>query len=96
MILFITSLLIIVYVNYFLDLVDDYYLNLLSWGSNNVIAIALHNSVYLWNAKDGQIDCLLTLEDSDYVSSVSFSHQKDPNCLAVGTSANEIQVLYIH
>ena len=71
---------------------DDYYLNLLSWGSNNIIAIALYNSVYLWNAKDGQIDCLVTLEDSNYISSVSFCNVKDPNCLAIGTSSNEIQV----
>eukprot|EP00605_Chrysophyceae_sp_TOSAG23-4_P001327 GSChrysophyteH1.ASY1.ANO1.1444.1 assembled CDS len=32
------------------DLMDDYYLNLLSWGSNNVIAVALNQSVYLWHA----------------------------------------------
>ena len=35
------------------NLVDDYYLNLLSWGKNNVIAVALKNSLYLWNAENG-------------------------------------------
>jgi len=54
------------------DLVDDYYLNLLSWGDNNTIAVALQKSVYLWHAADGSIDQLCTLaEDSDdYVTSV--------------------------
>ena len=44
---------------------DDYYLNLLDWGSNNVIAVALNNSVYLWHASDGKIDNLVTLEGND-------------------------------
>eukprot|EP00606_Chrysophyceae_sp_TOSAG23-5_P000045 GSChrysophyteH2.ASY1.ANO1.1313.1 assembled CDS len=52
------------------DLMDDYYLNLLSWGSNNVIAVALNQSVYLWHAADGRIDNLLTLGEEEYVTSV--------------------------
>ena len=32
------------------DIVDDYYLNLISWSSANVLAVALGPSVYLWNA----------------------------------------------
>jgi cell division cycle 20, cofactor of APC complex len=71
---------------------DDYYLNLMSWGSNNILAIALCNSVYLWHARDGQIELVTTLDDSDYVSSVSFCCAKDPNCLAIGTSTNEVQI----
>jgi hypothetical protein len=56
------------------DLMDDYYLNLLSWGKNDVIAVALSQSVYLWHAADSRIDELLTLgADSDYVSSVSWA-----------------------
>jgi cell division cycle protein 20 (cofactor of APC complex) len=35
------------------ELLDDYYLNLLSWGKNNLLAIALKNTVYLWNPSDG-------------------------------------------
>lgn len=72
---------------------DDYYLNLMSWGENNVIAIALCNSVYLWHASDGQIELVASLDESEYVSSVAFCGSKDPNCLAIGTSSNEIQVV---
>ncbi|KAG0474156.1 hypothetical protein HPP92_016033 [Vanilla planifolia] len=35
------------------DLVDDFYLNLLDWGSRNVLSIALDNTVYLWNSSKG-------------------------------------------
>ncbi len=31
------------------ELLDDYYLNLLGWNSQNVLSIALGSSVYLWN-----------------------------------------------
>ena len=42
---------------------DDYYLNLLSWGkTNNSIAVALNQSVYIWNADNGYIHEILTLE----------------------------------
>jgi len=33
------------------DIVDDYYLNLLDWGKNDILAICLSQTVYLWNAK---------------------------------------------
>jgi cell division cycle protein 20 (cofactor of APC complex) len=70
---------------------DDYYLNLLSWGSSNTIAVALHQSVYLWNAADGRVDELTTLDGpDDYITSVQWS-QKD-NTLAVGTSGNVVQL----
>jgi cell division cycle protein 20 (cofactor of APC complex) len=48
------------------DIVDDYYLNLISWGKDNILAVALAQSVYLWNANNGKSDawdifCLLIL-----------------------------------
>ncbi|GME68436.1 unnamed protein product [Ambrosiozyma monospora] len=36
-------------------LIDDFYLNLLSWSSENVLAIALENAVYCWNATSGSV-----------------------------------------
>ena len=36
------------------DLMDDYYLNLLDWGANNTLAVALGQTVYVLNA-DGSI-----------------------------------------
>jgi cell division cycle protein 20 (cofactor of APC complex) len=33
------------------DISDDYYLNLLDWSAQNVLAVALGPAVYLWNAQ---------------------------------------------
>ena len=41
------------------DLVDDYYLNLLDWSASNLLAVALGQTVYLWNAATGTIDELM-------------------------------------
>lgn len=37
------------------DLIDDYYLSLISWSRENVLAVALARSVYIWNAVSGEI-----------------------------------------
>ena len=47
------------------DLVDDYYSNLLDWGSSNVLAIPLGNTVYLWDATDGATSELVTIDDQN-------------------------------
>uniref|UniRef100_A0A804MML7 Uncharacterized protein n=1 Tax=Zea mays TaxID=4577 RepID=A0A804MML7_MAIZE len=54
------------------ELVDDYYLNLLDWGSNNVLSISLGNIVYLRDALRGSTSKLVTIdEDSGPITSVS-------------------------
>jgi cell division cycle protein 20 (cofactor of APC complex) len=49
-------------------LVDDFYLDLLDFGSNNHLLVALMDRVYLWNP-DNEVTLLTTLQDS-YVASV--------------------------
>ncbi|KPJ14414.1 Cell division cycle protein 20-like [Papilio machaon] len=73
------------------DILDDYYLNLVDWSPSNVVAVALGNAVYLWNAGTGQIDQLLTLEGSETVSSVSWVQGGSPH-LAVGTSSSTVEL----
>lgn len=76
------------HVPFFLPLAD---LNLVDWSSGNVLAVALDNSVYLWNAGTGDILQLLQMEQpGDYISSVAWI--KEGNYLAVGTSNAEVQV----
>jgi cell division cycle protein 20 (cofactor of APC complex) len=68
---------------------DDYYLNLLDWSKNNVVAVGLDKSVYLWNADTGTIQAL----DYDLdvgVSSVNWS--SNGAYLAVGTASGETQI----
>ncbi|XP_010242584.1 PREDICTED: cell division cycle 20.1, cofactor of APC complex-like, partial [Nelumbo nucifera] len=73
------------------ELVDDYYLNLLDWGSSNVLAIALGNTVYLWDASDGSTSELVTIDDEDGpVTSVSWA--PDGRHIAVGLNNSEVQL----
>eukprot|EP00978_Attheya_sp_CCMP212_P009957 scaffold23834_cov55-Attheya_sp.AAC.1 len=75
-------------------MVDDFYANILSWGGNNVLAIGLGESVYLWDAMSGDAKLLLTLEDvDDYVTSVSWATTPvDSHCIAVGTKKSSLQL----
>lgn len=66
-------------------------LNVLDWGKNNVLAIGLGSSVFLWNAKDGAVQHLADISsESDYVTSVSWAG--NGKYLAVGSSDSAIQV----
>lgn len=75
------------------DLLDDYYLNLLSWGPTNVLAVALSQCVYLWDASTGGIKELMNVDSdpNDYVSSVSWIQQGGTH-LAIGTASNAVQL----
>lgn len=75
------------------ELLDDYYLNLLSWGVTNLLAVALSQTVYLWNAGTGDIQELCTLEGGAdaHISSVSWVQEGGAH-LAVGTSAGTTQL----
>lgn len=76
------------------DLLNDYYLNLLSWSSNNVLAVALAASVYLWNATTREIQHLLNLgEGADVVvTSLKWGNGARNSQLAVGVSTGEVQM----
>ena len=69
------------------ELLDDYYLNLVAWGANNCVAVALGGTVYVWDAATGSISELLTLEEPDYVCSVAWlPGESGAGHLAVGTA----------
>lgn len=73
------------------DMVDDYYLNLLDWGSNNTVAIALGPTVYLWNAANGDIHMLMECQDeNDYITSVNWA--ADGRHISVGTAGATVQI----
>ena len=76
------------------DLMDDYYLNLLSWSDTNILAVALANTVYLWNATSGDIQELCTFEGegaNSHISSVAWVQEGGAH-LAVGTSSGTTQL----
>ncbi|KAJ6829672.1 putative cell division cycle 20.2, cofactor of APC complex [Iris pallida] len=73
------------------DIIDDFYLNLLDWGSRNVLSLALENTVYLWNASDGSSSELVTVdEEAGPVTSVSWA--ADGRIIAVGLDSSDIQL----
>jgi cell division cycle 20, cofactor of APC complex len=75
------------------DIVDDYYLNLISWSKDNILAVALARSVYLWNAESGDINHLITVQGVDYVTSVSWCTQPgQTKLIAVGTHLNSVHI----
>ncbi|RPA72240.1 WD40 repeat-like protein [Ascobolus immersus RN42] len=71
-------------------LVDDYYLNLLDWSSDNQIAIGLERSVYVWNGESGTVTELLECKPDDYIASVKWSH--DGAHIAVGLGTGDVQI----
>lgn len=72
------------------DIVDDYYLNLLSWSSTNVLAVALATNVYLWNAATNEVSELLQLDQGDCVTSVAWAPGGQHLC--VGTDSHVVQL----
>lgn len=79
------------------EMLDDYYLNLISWSSNNKLAVALSDTIYIWDAATGSIQELMSLNTNNdtnvtdnYVGAVSFI--QEGNILAVGTSSNVVQL----
>ena len=76
------------------DIVNDYYLQLISWGKDNVLAVALAQSVYLWNATSGEIQHLFSTETADdYVTSVAWcTIPGRTKYIAIGTNANVVHI----
>lgn len=66
------------------EIKDDFYLNLLDWSSTNLLAIALDNFVYLWDAKKNEIFQMANVEEPSYISSLQW--QAGSSFLGVGTS----------
>ncbi|KAJ3094229.1 ubiquitin-protein transferase activating protein, partial [Phlyctochytrium bullatum] len=73
-------------------LADDYYLNLLDWSTENLLAVALEDTVYTWNASTGSVSdfCRACTDDSTTISSVQFTN--DGSHLAIGTGDGNTQI----
>ncbi|TMW69301.1 hypothetical protein Poli38472_001457 [Pythium oligandrum] len=87
------------------ELRDDYYLNLVSWGENNVLAVALGQIVYLYHTETGAIQEIRACQSrNDYVTSVAWIQSATSSSgsgasstggtqkLAIGTFHAELQV----
>lgn len=76
------------------DITNDYYLNLLDWGSSGLIAIALGQSVYLWNSTSGTVtDLFANVDDSSLEETVtSVKWIADGMHIAVGLGNGCVQL----
>ncbi|KAF4635004.1 hypothetical protein G7Y89_g3095 [Cudoniella acicularis] len=71
------------------DLADDFYLNLVDWGSSNVLGVGLGSCVYMWNSQTGRVNKLCELPD-DTVTSVSWIQRGSH--IAIGTGKGLVQI----
>ncbi|KAK9060992.1 hypothetical protein SSX86_018172 [Deinandra increscens subsp. villosa] len=70
---------------------DDFYMNVMDWGENNILAIALGRELYLWNPVNEDVNRVFKTESlNDQPSSISWS--QDGKTLAVGLSRSQIQL----
>ena len=72
------------------ELADDFYLNLVDWGSANILGVGLGSCVYMWNSGSGKVTKLCELSDGDLVTSVSWIQRGSH--LAVGTHKGFVQI----
>jgi cell division cycle 20, cofactor of APC complex len=74
-------------------LVDDFYLNTLSFSPLGILAVALGDAVYLWNQATGATQELMRTAggEEDYVASVSWIREGG-GILAVGTASGDVQL----
>ncbi|TID30348.1 hypothetical protein CANINC_001050 [Pichia inconspicua] len=72
------------------DLADDFYLNLVDWGSQDVMAVGLGSSVYLWSGASGTVNHLCDLGTNDSICSVSWIGSGTH--LAIGTNSGLVEI----
>ena len=72
------------------QLADDFYLNLVDWSANNILAVGLGSCVYLWSACTSRVTTLCDLGPGDQVCSVAWSQRGQ--YLSVGTSLGMAQI----
>ncbi|KAL5795415.1 hypothetical protein ACOSQ2_000235 [Xanthoceras sorbifolium] len=72
------------------NLMDDYYQNIMDWGKNNILAVALGSALYLWNSTNGNVKKLLQVPEDDYPTSVAWSGSATN--LAVGYMSSKLQL----
>lgn len=65
------------------NLLDDFYLNLLEWSSQNILSVALDSCLYFWNANNNRV---LKFCDISPESISSINWNATGTQLALGTS----------
>ncbi|EGR34735.1 hypothetical protein IMG5_003070 [Ichthyophthirius multifiliis] len=69
---------------------DDFYLNLIDWSNQNVLAVGLTQCVYLWSASSSKVNKLCDFGRINEVTSVNWSQQN--NLVAIGTNTGDVEI----
>ncbi|VEU19678.1 DEKNAAC100436 [Brettanomyces naardenensis] len=72
------------------ELADDFYLNLVDWGSQDILGVGLGSCVYLWDASTGSVNRLCDLGPGDSITSLSWIGAGTH--LAVGTNSGLVEI----
>ncbi|PBK72574.1 WD40 repeat-like protein [Armillaria solidipes] len=72
------------------NLLDDFYLNLISWSCQNTVAVALGPATYIWNGDTGSIILISEAADGLYPSSVEMSN--DGAFLGIGLCNGDVEL----
>ncbi|KAK6234245.1 hypothetical protein QUC31_006651 [Theobroma cacao] len=72
------------------SLQDDFYLNLVDWSSQNVLAVGLGTCVYLWTASNSKVTKLCDLGPNDSVCGVQWT--REGSYISIGTNLGQVQV----
>ncbi|KAF8251138.1 WD40 repeat-like protein [Wilcoxina mikolae CBS 423.85] len=72
------------------ELADDFYLNLVDWGSTNILGVGLGSCVYMWNSNSGKVTKLCDLGTEDSVTSVSWIQRGSH--VSIGTNKGYVQI----
>ncbi|XP_042303764.1 cell division cycle protein 20 homolog B [Sceloporus undulatus] len=70
---------------------DDYYLNILDWSQDNLLALALESIVHIWNGERSEkLESIDLYSGSKYIASLAW--MRENSYLALGTSDGEVQL----
>ncbi|ORY31623.1 WD40-repeat-containing domain protein [Naematelia encephala] len=80
------------------ELADDFYLNLVSWSTSNVLGVGLNSSVYLWSAQTSKVTKLCDMttttaggeEISDSITGIEWTNRG--STLAIGTNRGSVEI----
>lgn len=72
------------------NMMDDFYLNPLSWSCTNNLAVALGDVTYIWNAASGTVTPVGEAPESSYISAIEFSN--DGAFLGVGLGTGDVEL----
>ncbi|EAR90087.1 anaphase-promoting complex protein (macronuclear) [Tetrahymena thermophila SB210] len=69
---------------------DDFYLNLIDWSSQNILAVGLSSCVYLWSACSSRVTKLCDFGRTNEVTSVNWSPRS--SLISIGTNTGEVEI----